>query len=50
MGFPRHEYWSELLFPSPVHLPDPGIKPLSPALQEDSLVTEAPGKHVVVAQ
>ena len=23
----RHEYWSELPFPTPRHLPDPGIKP-----------------------
>ena len=33
MGFSRHEYWSGLLFPSPGDLPDPGIKPGSPALQ-----------------
>ena len=31
-------------FPSPGHLPDPGIKPRSPALQEDSLPTEPPAK------
>ena len=24
--FPRQEYWSRLLFPSPEDLPDPGIK------------------------
>ena len=30
MGFPRQEYWSGLLFPSPRDLPDPGIKPVSP--------------------
>ena len=30
-GFPRQEYWSGLLIPSPGNLPDPGIKPLSPA-------------------
>ena len=34
MGFPRQEYWSGLLFPSPGDLPDPGIKPTSPALQQ----------------
>ena len=34
MGFSRQEYWSWLLFPSPGDLPDPGIKPGSPALQE----------------
>ena len=32
MGFSRQEYWSELLFPSPGDLPDPGIEPRSPAL------------------
>ena len=37
MGFPRQEYWSGLPFPSPGELPDPGIQPMSPALQVDSL-------------
>ena len=37
MGFPRQEYWSRLLFPSPGDLPNPGIKPSSPALQADVL-------------
>ena len=32
MGFPRQEYWSGLLFPTPGDLPDPGIEPLSPAV------------------
>ena len=40
MGFSRQEYWSELPFPSPGDLPDPGINPGSPALQADSLLTE----------
>ena len=40
MGFSRQEYWSGLPFPSPGDLPDPGIKPRSPALQADSLLTE----------
>ena len=39
MGFSRQEYWSGLPFP-PVHLPDPGVKPGSPALQADSLPIE----------
>ena len=39
-GFPRQEYWSELLFPSPGDLLDPGIKPRSPAWQVDSLLTQ----------
>jgi len=41
MGFPREEYWRGLPFPSPADLPDPGIEPMSPALQEDSLPTFA---------
>ena len=33
MGFPRQEYWSELLCPTPRDLPDPGSRSLlSPAL------------------
>ena len=32
IGFSRQEYWSGLPFPSPGDLPDPGIKPPSPAL------------------
>ena len=32
MGFPRQEYWSGLPFPSPGNLPDPGIRPVFPAL------------------
>ena len=31
-GFSRKEYWSELPFPSPQDLPNPGIKPRSPTL------------------
>ena len=34
------EYWSGLAFPSPGDLPDPGIKPRSPALQADALPSE----------
>ena len=43
MEFSRQEYWSELPFPSPGDLPDPGIKPGSPALQGDALPSEPPG-------
>ena len=32
MGFSRQEDWSGLPFPPPGGLPDPGIKPASPAL------------------
>ena len=44
MGFSRQECWSGLPFPSPGDLPDPGIKPGSPALQADNLPSEPPGK------
>ena len=44
MRFSRQGYWSGLPFPSPGDLPDPGIEPRSPALQEDSLSTELQGK------
>ena len=37
MGFSRQEYWSGLPCPPPGDLPDPGVKPSSPALQVDSL-------------
>ena len=37
IGFPRQEYSSGLPFPPPGDLPDPTIKPKSPALQVDSL-------------
>ena len=38
IGFPRQEYWSGLSFPYPGDLPNPGIKPMSPALQVDSFL------------
>ena len=38
--FSRQEYWSGLPFPSPGVLPDPELKPRSPALPPDSLLTE----------
>ena len=44
MGFSRQEYWSGLPFPSPGDLPNPGIEPRSPALQEVSLPSEPPRK------
>ena len=46
MGFSRQEYWSGLPFFSPGDLPDPGIKPRSPALQADSLPSEPRGKTI----
>ena len=40
----QQEYWTGLPFPSPGNLPNPGIEPKPPAMQEDSLLTEPPGK------
>ena len=42
-GLLRQEDWNGLPFPSPGHLPDSGIEPISPespALQVDSLPAE----------
>ena len=44
MEFSRQEYWTRLPFLSPGDLPDPGIKPVSSALQADALLSEPPGK------
>ena len=46
MEFSRQGYCSELPFPSPGDLTNPGIEPVSPvfpALQADSLPAELPG-------
>ena len=42
--FPIQEYWSGFPFPYPEDLPNPGIKPQSPAGQADSFSTELSGK------
>ena len=49
MEFFRQKYWSGLPFPSPADLPDPGIKPRSPALESDSLpaTREAPNQDLI---
>ena len=44
MAFSRQEYWSELPFPSPGDLPDPGIEPVSPELAHGFFTTEPHGK------
>ena len=44
MGFSRQEYCSGSPCRPPGDLPDPGIKPGSPALQADALTSEPPGK------
>ena len=42
--FSRQECWSGLPFPSPGHLLDPRIEPVSPALTGRFFSTELPGK------
>ena len=44
MGFSRQKYWSGLPLPPPGDLPNPGIKPRSPALWADSLLPKPPEK------
>ena len=50
MGFPRQQYWSGQLSPSPEDLPDSGIELVTPTLQVASYLagrfftTEPPGK------
>ena len=44
MEFSRQEYWSEVPFPPPEDLPDPGIEPMSllpPALAGGFFITNA---------
>ena len=43
IGFSRQEFWSELPFPSPGDLPDPGIEPRSPILATGFFTTEPLG-------
>ena len=43
-GFSRQVYWSGLPCPPPQDLPNLGIKPRSPVLQEDSLPSKPLGK------
>ena len=47
MEFSRQEYQSGLPFPSPGDLPDLEFKLEPPALQEDSLLSEPPGKPLI---
>ena len=46
MELSRQEYWSGLPFTSSGDLPEPGIRPRSPALQAESLQLEPPGNPV----
>ena len=43
-GFSRQEYWSGLPRHPPGDLSNPGMEPMSPTLQADSLPSEPPGK------
>ena len=43
-GILQQEYWSGLPCPPPGDLPNPGIEPVSPTLQADSLLSEPLGK------
>ena len=44
MEFSRQEHWSELPFPSPGDLPDPGVEPMPPALAGGFFIIEPPEK------
>ena len=44
LGILQARILSELPFPAPADLPNPGIKPRSPVLQAGSLPSEPPGK------
>ena len=46
MRFPRQEHWSWLPFSSPGDLPNPKIKPVSPAVQADSLSLSLTGNPI----
>ena len=50
MEFSRQQYWSELPYPPPGDLPDPGIEPESPVLQADSLPAEPWRKPPIFTQ
>ena len=47
MGFPRQEHWNGLPIPSQGDLPNPGIQPVSPALQADSLPLSHQGRLIM---
>ena len=49
MGFPSQEYWTELPFPSPGDLLNPGMEPMSPALAGRFFTAEPPGKPIKLA-
>ena len=50
VGFPRQEYWSGVPFPPSGDLPDPGIKPVVPALADRFFTTVPPRKLSCIGQ
>ena len=50
MEFSKQESWSGLPFPSLGDLPNPEIKPGSPAMEADSLPTEPLGKGYTLSR
>ena len=50
MRFPRQEYWNGLPFLFPGDLPNPGIEPMSPAWQADSLPLSHLGSPLKVSR
>ena len=50
MGFFQQEYWSDLPFPSPRHLPNPGIRLLSPRLAGGFFTAVPPGKPIRIGE
>ena len=49
-GFLRQDFWSGLSFSPPGDRPDPGIKPMSPALQVDSLPPSHLGSPMIISK
>ena len=49
MGCSKKEYWSELPFPPPGCLSNPGIEPASPELAGRFFTTEPPEKPLILA-
>ena len=45
-GTSRQQYWNRLPFPPPGDLPNPGIEPISPALQAGSLPLSHWGRNM----
>ena len=50
MELSRQHYWNRFPIPSLGDLPNPGVKPKSPALQADSFLSEPSGKLYLLYQ